>query len=213
MQYALFVGLLLVALVAIVLLRRSAQRGTPEETRRAMAERSAWIMTNRIWLGLAFGGGLIALTGIGMWAHAMLGTTRDVDLRRLEAGEENHEDFVRTHGFARAELAVCREGREGRTCHVPLTSSPDGTTVAALLSTSDPSIGEGSFAGMAWTDDPWGVDELEARGLAIAPHVFVLLSGETPEERRPIGLVIGACGALLCAVGSFALRRARRVTV
>lgn len=210
MQIALFLGLLILVFGGIAWIRISARRGTPEETRRVLAERSAWIRANRIWLALAFGGGAIALTGLGMWAHAMLGETVDVDLARIEAGEASDATFIRAHGHAHGELAVCRESRGSRACHTPLTSTPDGTTVVALLSASNPLAGEGDFAGMAWADDVWGRDELTQRGLVIAPGAFVLLVSETPEERRPIGLVIFGVGALLCAVGTFFLRRARR---
>ena len=210
MQIALFVGLLALVLGGIGWVRVSARRATPEETRRALAERSAWIMANRIWLALAFGGGAIALTGLAMWVHAMLGETVEVELARVEAGEASDAAFVRAHGHARGDLAVCRESRGARTCHTPLTSTPDGARVAVILSGSAPIIGEGDFAGMAWADDVWGLDELAARGLVIVPGAFVLLSGETPEERRPIGLVIAACGALLCAAGTFVLRRSGR---
>jgi len=209
MQLGLFLGLLAIVVVAIAWLRLSARRGTPEETRQVLAERAAWIAVNRLWIGLAFGGGLLALTGLGMWAHAMLGETRDVDLARLEAGEPNDVAFARVHGFARGELAVCRTTSGSVDCHTPITSSPTGTRIAALLSSNGgPRDGEGTFSGMTATDNLWGVDEIGARGVTLSPDVLVVLEGETPEERRPIGLVILAIGGVLSAIGGFMLSKA-----
>lgn len=209
MQVLLFVTLLGLVFGGIAWMRISAQRATPEETRRVLAERAAWIAANRIGLGLAFSGGLMAVLGVAMWAHAMLGETVTVELTRLEAGDAIEATFPRVHGFARGEFAVCRDTRGVRTCHTPLTSTAHGTTVAVLLSSGSPVAGEGDHTGMASTDDVWGLDELRARGLAIAPGAFVLVRGETPEERRPMGLVIFAVGAALGSVGGLMLARAR----
>ena len=101
-----FVGLLAVVLVGIFVLLRSTARGTPEETRRARAALSTWILTRRLWLGLAFGGAMIGLTGVAMWAHAMTGVTVDVDLRALERGEENGSSFVRVREMLQHSRAI-----------------------------------------------------------------------------------------------------------
>jgi hypothetical protein len=88
-----------------------------------------------------------------------------------------------------------------------VTSTPVGTEVVLLVSSSQPLMGEGDFLGMAWSDDVWGVEEIAARGLDVSDDAFVLVRGETPEERRPVGLVIGAAGAALAALGAMLLRR------
>lgn len=207
MQFALFAVLLCLAILGIVLLRRSSKRDSPEATRELLGRRARWTAQNRISLGLAVGGALIALTGAAMGVHAMLGETRDVDLARLEAGEPSDATFMRVHGFARGALAACRETRGVQACHTPLTSTPNGTTTAVLISSPGPRDGELDFVGMAWTEDVWGLDEIRAAGLTPTGNALVLLSGETPEERRPIGLVMFLMGAVVSAIGALWLRR------
>ena len=60
---------------------------------------------------------------------------------------------------------------------------------------------------MAWTEDVWGLDEIRAAGLTPTGNALVLLSGETPEERRPIGRVMFLMGAVVSAIGALWLRR------
>lgn len=210
MQPLLFVALLALALGAIVWMRLSARRATPEETRRVLAERAGWIAANRLGLGLALGGGGIAVTGLAMSAHATLGQTVVVDLAGLEAGEPSDATFVRVHGHGRPELATCRETHGARTCRTPFTSSPAGRTIALLVSSSEPLAGERDEAGMVSSAPAWGEDEVVARGLRVTPHVLVLLRGERPEERRPMGVAIFACGAALAVAGGVMIRRGRR---
>lgn len=207
MQLALFAVLLCLGIAGVVLLRRTSQRDTPEATRALLAQRAVWTQQNRIPIGLVLAGGLFGLTGGALGVHAMLGETHDVQLARLEAGEPSDATFMRVHGFARGEFAVCRETRRHRTCRTPLTSTPNGTETAVLLSSTDTLHGERDVAGMVYTDDLWGLDELREAGLTPTRTAFVLLSGETPEARRPLGLVIFLVGAVMSVVGALWLRR------
>jgi hypothetical protein len=208
MQFALFAALLSIVILAIFLLRRSSQRGTPEATRELLGRRARWTAQNRIPVGLTLGGALIALTGAAMGIHAMFGETRDVDLARLEAGESTDATFMRVHGFAHGAFAACRETRGVQTCHTPVTATPNGTTTAVLVSSSVPRDGELDFVGMALgSDDTWSLDGVRTAGLTPTRSAFVLVSGETPEERRPMGLVMFLIGAVVSTVGALWVRR------
>ena len=75
------------------------------------------------------------------------------------------------------------------------------------VSSGAPREGELEIAGMAWSEQVWGLEEIETRGLLPTPNAFVLLAGETPEERRPVSLVMLLAGLIVGVVGAAVLRR------
>lgn len=208
MQLALVGGILAVVVVAIFAMRRATERSTPEETRLARAALSQRLAANRLGLGLAVGGAAIALTGAGMFVHALASETLEIELASLEAGEEAGSSFVRVRGLALGARSVCRRSGSRQTCYTPLVTAADRTRIAVLLSSGAALDGEGTFSGFAWSDVPSDLppafeDEL---GLDVT-GALMLRPGETPEERRPIGLTIAAAGAAVAAAGALMLRR------
>ncbi|RLB61202.1 MAG: hypothetical protein DRI90_11895 [Deltaproteobacteria bacterium] len=166
------------------------------------------IQAHRLPLGLAFGGAIIAVGGIAMWIHATVSTTLDVAIADLERGANTPSDFIRVEAQALGRSRYCAKSRGGGTCYTPLVSAPAVTDVSLIVEHEAMHDGAGTFTGYLSGSPQIHVRKgLAARGISLTSHASVLHAGETPEERRPLGIIIGIAGTLLCFGGSFWLRR------
>jgi hypothetical protein len=143
-----------------------------------------------------------------MWIHAAFGTTLDVAIADLERGADTASDFIRVDAQALGGSRYCAKSRGRGTCYTPLVSAPAVASVSLILEDRAKHDGAGTFSGYASGGPQIHVRKgLAAREISMTSHVRVLHAGETPEERRPLGIVIGIVGALLCLGGSFWLKR------
>jgi len=181
------------------------RRGRPEAAR----ARAVWLMAHRWPLALVVGGGVMAVTGIGMVAHAALVERVEVDLAAMERGEALDGRYVVVEGFPRVEAVICRRTRGGEDCSTPITSTADGRRVAALIAERVTTPARGRWIGFVMRSDRAGLAaRLGERGLT-AVGDLVRVVPEDREARSRAGSWVALAGVGLLAVGVVWLRRAR----
>ena len=183
-------------------------RGGDAETR---ARRAGWLRARVRPLALLVSGGVMALVGVGMVAHAARVEVEPVDLAALERGEGEAGDYVELRGFARPAHRLCRRDRRGgESCYTPVTSSSDGVVVAALLAADAPA-GPGRWEGFTTESDRLDFSRrLEGRGLTFADAGFRLIP-ESKAARGRAGSWVSLAGLGLLLLGWVWMRRTARL--
>ena len=174
----------------------------------ARAARASWIRGRVRPLALVGAGAVMALVGVGMFAHAKAATVERLDLAAMEAGARSDADYVEVRGVARPEHRLCRRSRGGEQCYTPVTASATGTTVAVLLA-DDELAGAGRWTGFVSQSDQLSFRRhLEQAGLSPAEGLLRVLP-ESKAERARAGSWVSLAGLALLGLGWVWLRRVR----
>ncbi|MFK7989852.1 MAG: hypothetical protein AB8I08_27785 [Sandaracinaceae bacterium] len=175
-----------------------AKRGRTPDEMRALSQR---VLRNRYPYALLGSGALIALTGVGMFAHARLTEVQVLDLSAIEAGADVDGSFVQVEGIARPDARFCRAGRRGgESCYTPIVAAPDSRHVAVLLS-GEASPGAGRFSGFISRSNQLTFRrQVEEQGLHPAADLVRVIP-ESRTDRANAGAWVSLGGLALFSLG------------
>ena len=206
----LYAMLFVVVVSGAVIAGAVALRGRSPTVR---AARASWIRGRVRPLALVGAGAVMALLGVGMFAHAKAVSVERLDLAAMEAGARSDADYVEVRGVARPEHRLCRRGSGREQCYTPVTASATGTTVAVLLAddvlADDGATGAGRWTGFVSQSNQLSFRRhLEEAGLSPAEGLLRVLP-ESKAERARAGSWVSLAGLALLGLGWVWLRRVR----